>query len=74
MKVQLIWIGLSIASVLALVFILSFPFDIMASTGVYLSFSDFVPQIQMRKMWLNARGLSDHFHWHSQRITLDTTV
>jgi hypothetical protein len=54
LKVQLIWIGISIAISLTLAYVLPFPFDIIAIIGVFLSINYFIRQKQMRKMGLNA--------------------
>jgi type III secretory pathway component EscV len=54
LKVQLMWIVISIAISLALAFILPFPFDIIAIIAVFLSINYFIRQKQMKKMGLNA--------------------
>ncbi len=54
LKVQLIWVAISIAISLALAFFLPFPFDIISIIGVFLSINYFIRQRQMRKMGLNA--------------------
>ncbi len=54
LKVQLMWIAISIAISLVLAFILPFPFDIIAIIAVFLSINYFIRQRHMRRMGLNA--------------------
>jgi hypothetical protein len=53
LEVQLMWIGISIAISLAFALMLSFPYDIIAIIGVFLSINYFIRQRQMRKMSLS---------------------
>jgi hypothetical protein len=57
LKVQLMWIAISIGISLVLAFILPFPFDIIAIIAVFLSINYFIRQRQMRRMGLNAWSL-----------------
>jgi hypothetical protein len=54
LKVQLMWIAISLGISLALAFLLPFPFDIIAIIAVFLSINYFIRQRQMRRMGLNA--------------------
>ena len=54
LKVQLMWVAISIGISLALAFFLPFPFDIISIIGVFLGVNYFIRQRQMRKMGLNA--------------------
>jgi hypothetical protein len=50
-------LGIAIAISIALSFLLSFPYDIIAIVGVFLGINYFIRQPQMRKMSLSAWSL-----------------